>query len=198
MHAPQLTAWYLLLLPKPGMDAAESFEVDPHEVPHHPPVLKRGTGGKYGGEDQAVSCAASFTMRLLGPTPHLYVCCAAQARAQGLWAQHQSCDHLSAVSLHCCLGLWLCPCACAVCRPGAGSDAEQHIPAGARAVHLCKPGPAGEAQMLTGARRFLFRLWRHTTHITLCAPYAAVSEGQHGPGKSAGSAHVAVAPSRPQ
>lgn len=32
-----------------GMDAAASFEVDPHDVPHQPPVLKRGTGGIYGG-----------------------------------------------------------------------------------------------------------------------------------------------------
>lgn len=33
-----------------GMDAAESFEVDPHDVPHQQPMLKRGTGGKYRGE----------------------------------------------------------------------------------------------------------------------------------------------------
>lgn len=37
------------------MDAVQSFEVDPHDVPHQPPVLKRGTGGIYGGEWQPCS-----------------------------------------------------------------------------------------------------------------------------------------------
>lgn len=32
-----------------GMDVARSYEADPHEEPHHPPVLKRGTGGAYPG-----------------------------------------------------------------------------------------------------------------------------------------------------
>lgn len=32
-----------------GMDAAQSFEVDPHQELHNPPVLKRGTGGTYRG-----------------------------------------------------------------------------------------------------------------------------------------------------
>lgn len=38
-----------------GMDAVQSFEVDPHEDPHHPPLLKRGTGGIYGGESVSAS-----------------------------------------------------------------------------------------------------------------------------------------------
>lgn len=42
------------------MDAVQSFEVDPHDVPHQPPVLKRGTGGIYGGLEPGVMLSNLF------------------------------------------------------------------------------------------------------------------------------------------
>lgn len=75
----------------PGMDAAESFEADPHEAPHHPPVLKRGTGGKYGGEQVAPLFLSSpvvlITLLAVGLRTALqfYQCC-------GLIEQQGSCS----------------------------------------------------------------------------------------------------------
>jgi hypothetical protein len=63
-----------------GMDAVQSFEVDPHEVPHHPPVLKKGTGGIYGGANcfpppSALPCACQRTTQMSCLTAPVPVSC---------------------------------------------------------------------------------------------------------------------------
>lgn len=53
-----------------GMDVEQSFEVDPHVEPHHPPVLKKGTGGEYGG-GWVAGCAAGGGRYIVNRAMHV-------------------------------------------------------------------------------------------------------------------------------